>query len=165
MGAHVIRLISHAVLAASALLLVLGSAPRAFAAPDAEAFVQGIYAHYHGTSTTAPGIMLDSPAALRRYFEPDLAAIMIADDKKADANHDVPTLDGDPFVDAQDWEITDLSIVVDLKSGRRAEAEVHFKNFGESKMVHLQLVRLKAGWRIHDIDYGEGEGTLRGLYK
>ena len=78
---------------------------------------------------------------------------------------DVPTLDADPLVDAQDWEIRSFDIQVTAVDGDQANAVVKFDNTGEHKVLHIQLVRIAGNWRIHDIDYGGGEGTLRGLYK
>jgi hypothetical protein len=74
----------------------------------------------------------------------------------------VPTLNGDPFVDAQDWEISKLSIDV-TGSGDTATARVSFQNFGEAKRVLLELVKTPAGWRIADIK--APSGSLKALYK
>ncbi len=144
------------------LLLVISSAG---AAPEtAKQFLDGIYSHYLGdASTTAKGIFLDKPADYRRYFAKDLADIMIADMEAAAKKGDVPTLDGDPFVDAQDWTITDISIHIDSETDKEARATVHFKNFKEPTTVRLNLVHAPEGWRISDIFYKEG--SLRGMYK
>jgi len=83
----------------------------AFAAdPGATAFVQAIYAAYNGKD--AKGIPLDKDTAIRRYFEPSLAALMIKDAKDAARKGDVPSLDGDPFIDAQDWDIAGFDVAV-----------------------------------------------------
>lgn len=75
---------------------------RAWAAePSAKAFVETIYNAYKGKN--AKGVSLDSDAAVRRYFEPKLAALIIKDRK--DARGEVGKLDSDPFIDAQDWDI------------------------------------------------------------
>jgi len=72
-------------------------------------------------------------------------------------------LSGDPFIDAQDWEVKGLAI--DLKEGgpARAVANVTFTNFGEARHVRLDLIKTAAGWRIDDIHWRQG--SLRGLYK
>ncbi len=156
----------RAVLAIGAAFAGCAVTPALAAPSGAEAFVARIYSHYRGTTETAPGVKIDTPAELRRYFEPSLADIIIADEAAADSRHDVPTLDGDPFIDAQDWEITDISWTVTPHGALHADADVHFKNFKEPHHVTLQLVQLKIGWRIHDIVYyGDDQGTLRGLYK
>ena len=131
---------------------------------SADAFLHGIYAHYQGDDrTTGKGIFLDKPSDIRRYFASDLAAMMIADDNAAAKKGDVPNLDGDPFVDAQDWDIKDIAIRIDSETGDRAKATVTFLNFKKPDTVHLDLVHTPEGWRISDIVWKEG--SLRGLYK
>lgn len=147
------------------LLLVLG-ASAAWAVPQtAEDFLKDIYSHYKGDDQTAKGVFLDKPADYRRYFAPDLAKIMIADEEAAAKRGDVPNLDGDPFIDAQDWTITNLSIHIDSEMGDRARATVHFENFKKPQSVQLDLVKTSEGWRISDIIWPGKEGSLRGLYK
>lgn len=142
------------------------SAVATAAAPSqsADAFLHGIYAHYHGdVGTTGKGIFLDKPSDIRRYFADDLAQLMIADDAVAEKHGDVPQLDGDPFVDAQDWDIKDIAIHIDSETADRAKATVTFLNFKKPDTVHLDLVQTPKGWRISDIVWKEG--SLRGLYK
>ena len=141
------------------------AAVQAMAAPSsARAFVESIYARYHGSSDTAHGIVLDRNPVIRRYFTPQLAALIIADEDQAARKNEVPALDGDAFVDAQDWDISRLAVAVEDQGPDRARATVSFRNFGDPKQVRLELVRLPSGWRIDDIVYPAGEGTLRGLY-
>jgi hypothetical protein len=153
---------------AAGALVASAAAWRATASPagGAEAFVAEIYSHYQGTDAKAPGVRLDKPSDYRRYFEPSLVAIILADQERAARHDEVPTLDGDPFVDAQDWDISEKFWSIIARGPARADAEVHFSNFKQPQKVLLQLVRLKVGWRIHDIVYyGDDAGTLRGLYK
>lgn len=140
-------------------------APPAFAAPQSvDAFLQGIYSHYKGDiKTTGAGVLLDTPAQLHRYLTDDLAALVIADEDAANKRGDVPELDGDPFVDAQDWAITDIKIHIDSQSATAAKATVTFRNFKEPHSVKLDLVETRRGWRISDIFWREG--SFRGLYK
>jgi len=69
------RYVLSAVCACIALSVV-----RAHAA-DAKSFVEAIYAAYKGKD--AKGIPLDNDAAVRRYFEPKLAALIIKDRRDA----------------------------------------------------------------------------------
>src|ERR1700747_1155956 len=90
----------------SLIFLVLSAAlPVAARAadPSAKAFVDSIYNAYKGKD--AKGISLSNAAAVRRYFEPKLAAMILQDQKDAARHGEVGALDGDPFVNAQDWEI------------------------------------------------------------
>jgi hypothetical protein len=139
----------------------------AFAAdPGATAFVQTIYAAYKGKN--AKGIRLDTEANIRRYFEPSLAALMIKDQKDAARQHDVPNLDGDPFVDAQDWDIAAFDIAVtDPVNNNAANATVKFRNGDTPAVVVLDLIKTGNDWRVGDITWqhdGKKE-TLRGLYR
>ncbi|HEV8014699.1 MAG TPA: DUF3828 domain-containing protein [Stellaceae bacterium] len=128
------------------------------ATPDK--FLATIYHHYEGKN--AKGVDIFGKAALQRYFEPSLVAIIAADEQAAAKRGDEPELDGDPFIDAQDWEITQLKIATRMDGADKAMATVSFKNFDEPHAVTVKLVRLPAGWRIADIVWPEG--SLRGLY-
>jgi hypothetical protein len=130
-----------------------------------DAFLKGIYSHYGDSDKKdGAGVMIDSAAQLRRYFTADLVALIEADEKAAEKRGDVPTLDGDPFIDAQDWQVTDLKIHVDSQTATAAKATVTFENVKEPKVVQLDLVNTPKGWRIADI-FWKGDGSLRALYK
>jgi hypothetical protein len=141
------------------------AAPAAAGDAAATAFVTKIYDAYKGKD--AKGVTLDAEADYRRYFEPSLVALIIKDQKAAAKRKDVPTLDGDPFVDAQDWDITALDIAVTDAPPDKAVATVTFKNSDEPVKVVLNLVKVKNDWRIADIlstRDGKTE-SLRGLFK
>jgi hypothetical protein len=128
------------------------------AEPSARSFVEAIYEHYKGKN--ADGVALDSDAAVRRYFEPTLAALIIKD--RRDARGEVGKLDSDPFVDAQDWEVDAVDVAVSDIAANKARATVAFNNLGKAQTVILELIKLKGSWRIADITW-DGNGTLRGL--
>lgn len=152
-------LMSMLMLAASFL-----AADRGLAAEQtAEAYLKALYAPYRGDSAKAPGIPLDSKAKLRRYFEPSLAALIIKDDDEAKKRDEIPALEGDPFVDAQDWKIAAFDIGVAHDGDDKATGTVGFKNSGKPMTIKLELVRIDGAWKISDIIWPEG--TLRGLYK
>lgn len=126
------------------------------AEPSAMSFVRSIYAAYQRHD--AKGISLDSDAAVRRYFEPELAALIIKNRK--DARGEVGKLDSDPFIDAQDWEIDAVDIAVRERAAKKASATVSFT--GEQRSVVLHLVKLEVDWRIADINW-DGKRTLRAI--
>ncbi len=97
-----------------------------------------------------------------RFFAPDLARAIDKDFAEAKKRREVPTLDGDPFIDAQDWKIESISYVTSVK-GDKAAGAVSFLNLGEPKAVALTLVKTSAGWRISDIV--SANGSLRALFK
>jgi uncharacterized protein DUF3828 len=128
-------------------------APTAAGAADATAlaFVTDIYAAYKGKD--AKGHPLDDERAIRRYFEPSLATLMVKDQKIAAKRGEVGLLDFDPFIDAQDWEIATFDIAVDDGAPGKATATVKFSNFDKPVTVRLDLVKLKNEWRIADITW------------
>jgi hypothetical protein len=153
-------------------ILILGAAcvPTVFATaawaaePSALTFVTDIYNGYKGNDSR--GHALDSERAIRRYFEPALATLMIKDRNRAAKRGEVGTLDFDPFVNAQDWEITAFDIAVSDTAPGQAAATVKFSNQGKPTTVSLDLVTIKNEWRIRDITWqidGKPQ-TLRGLY-
>jgi hypothetical protein len=157
---------SRSVLAAAVMLAAgLIAANASFAAEQtAEAFLNGIYAHYKGDPKKAHGIFLDKDAEIRRYFEPSLADLIIKDDEAAAKSGDIPNLDGDPFVDAQEWSIPSFDIKLEHQGDDKADATVKFKNYGAPKLLHVNLVHLKDGWKISDIIWNGDEGSFRALY-
>jgi Protein of unknown function (DUF3828) len=128
------------------------------------AFVTAIYGAYKGKDSV--GIPLDGAKTIRRYFEPQLAAVMIKDQSAAARRGDVGALDFDPFIDAQDWDMTNFDIAVNETAPNKATATVKFVNQGDPTTVVLDLVAVNSDWRINDIAWqvkGKTE-TLRKLY-
>jgi hypothetical protein len=161
----------HLLFTAACLLAMLsfvmpsGLAPAAAGDAAATALVTKIYDAYKGKN--ASGVMIDTEAQLRLYFEPSLVALIVKDQKAAAKRHEVPTLDGDPFVSAQDWEITAFDITVTDAPPDKATATVSFKNVDTPVKVVLNLVKIKNEWRIADIVTTQ-QGTtesLRGLFR
>jgi hypothetical protein len=146
---------------ASVLTTACAAAGAAQADDAAKAFLEKIYAAYKGKNSK--GVLLDTDARLRLYFEPKLAAMMIKDGKDAQKRGDVPALDGDPFVGAQDWEIGPVVIEVRDLAPDKASATAKFSNLKMPTTVTYDLVKLANGWRIADISWGDND-TLRGLY-
>ena len=153
-------------------ILMLGAAAAATAvsipAPAADgsalAFVTDIYNGYKGNDS--PGHALDGEPVIRRYFEPALAALMVKDQKLAAKRGEVGSLDFDPFVDAQEWEISEFDIAVSDTAPGKAIATVKFTNLGKPTIVTLDLIAIKNEWRIRDITWqidGKSQ-NLRGIY-
>jgi hypothetical protein len=137
---------------AVALLLVVIAAP-GFAEPSARDFVQSIYAHYAGKDDK--GVPFATDAQLKRVFAPPLVKLIERDRALASKRGDAPALDGDPFVDAQDWQLTGLSISVD-EDGPRATGRVSFKNIDRQQTMTLALVKVQGQWRVSDVSGAEG---------
>ncbi len=152
----------------AASLCASGVAVAATAPADdaaALAFVNAIYNSY--TKPHSDGVLIDSGRKLRRYFEPTLAAAINKDQQDAARHGDVGKLDGDPFIDAQDWEIKSFDVAMKDTAPGKASATVTFSNLGTPKTIVLDLVAIKDDWRIYDITWlHDGKtSTLRGLYR
>lgn len=145
-------------LTASALLALLPG-PLMAAPETASAFLKSIYGQYKGNSA---GVPLDDDAIVRRWFTPAMAKLIIDDRARAATQDEVPNLDADPFISAQDWEISNVKITVEEPSPGEAVGHVTFRNFDKADKVDLDLIETKSGWRIDDIHWSEG--SLRGLY-
>lgn len=129
----------------------------AMAQATAQAFVENLYQPY-----LAKGFQGQPYGNVARFFVPALAEAIDRDNRETRRRNEVPTLNGDPFIDAQDWEISKLSIDVTTDSDT-ATARVSFQNFDDAKRILLELVRTPAGWRIADIK--APSGSLKALYK
>jgi hypothetical protein len=122
-----------------------------------QTFLQSIYDPY--LKTDFRGYSFEQA---NRFFVPTLARAIDADMREAKRRGEVPKLDGDPFLDAQDWEIKNLAISVKA-DGPKAVGEVAFDNLGKPTKITLDLVQTQAGWRIADIT--GPSGSLSDLYK
>ncbi len=152
---------------AACALSVTATAEGTARADDATAlaFVKAIYAPYKGKNTK--GITLDTDADLRRYFEPSLVALISKDRKDAARRHEVPTLDGDPFIDAQDWDISNFDIAVSDTGNGNASCDRQIRQCRAAGDRGARSRFSGNNWRIADITWqhdGKPE-TLRGLFK
>jgi hypothetical protein len=150
---------------ATAFMIVALLTAAAWAAPAAsetpQAFLDAIYKTYLGKD--AKGVILDKPAVIRRYFAAPLAAAMIKDNAAAAKRREVPMLDGDPFINGQDWEISDLAVKVEMNGPDKAKGTATFNNFETRMTVTYDLVKTAAGWHIADIL--NDNRSLKALYK
>jgi hypothetical protein len=122
----------------------------------AEAFLHAIYDPYLDADFKGQPYWQPS-----RFFVADLARIIEDDMRDAKRRSEVPKLDGDPFLDAQDWEIKNLRIAV-TPDGSKAVGRVTFDNAGTATEIVLDLQQTPAGWRISEIK--APSGSLRALF-
>jgi hypothetical protein len=125
-------------------------------------FLEAVYRPYR-TNNHAKAIDFGKPEVIRRHFAPGLAKAMIKEQAGARKKHEAPLLNGDPFVDAQDWQIADLKIEMISASRRNATGVITFTNADEPRRVTLDLVKTGDGWRIYEIK--APSGSLRELFK
>jgi len=123
-----------------------------------QAFLDAIYRPYANKSFK--GHDYDKT---KRYFAAPLREAMEKDYAEAKKRNEVPTLNGDPFLDAQDWEIANVNVSAWSTGPTTALGVATFTNFGKPVRVTLELVSTPAGWRITEIK--APSGSLRALFK
>ena len=120
-------------------------------------------------ATIFPAFAYDTPAALlKALYTPyttanfdwdnwdesklrskELNALFDKDTKEA--NGDIGRLDFDPYIDGQDYQITDLVFHDAVITGDTAKVEVTFKNFDTSEDLMFTLVKEADGWKVDDV--------------
>jgi Protein of unknown function (DUF3828) len=110
--------------------------------PTPDALLQAFYGRY----MAADGDMGDDGA----FFSSGLNALYAAD-AAATPEGEMGALDFDPFIDGQDWDITDLQVGAAGIAGDYASADVTFKNFGDERTLSYDLVKEDGGWKIDDV--------------
>jgi hypothetical protein len=141
------RFVHRRSLVAALCLLPVGSQAQG---STAEAFLHSIYDPYLEEGFKGQPYWQPS-----RFFVADLARTIETDMRDAKRRGEVPMLDGDPFLDAQDWEVKNLRIAV-TTDGAKATGRVTFDNFDKATEVVLDLRQTPAGWRIADIKAPSG---------
>lgn len=146
------------------LLLATGPAEARVADASAKSFLAAIYQAYVGDSTrTAKGIALNDAEAIRRYFSPGLAYLILEDTPAVRTPGAGIVLGNDPFVGHAAWDIANLSIEVKEAGPAKALGTISFTNFGQPAKVTLELLKVGADWRIAEIKWGPL--TLRSVYR
>src|SRR5437016_6636419 len=110
----------------------------------------------------SPFFQTRSRALLHKDFAKSLADMIWKD--AVSSKGEVGALDGDPLYDAQDMEIKKFAIGKPSYEGGKAKVNVTFDNFGKPQSFVFTLVNGRTGWRIDNIEYGEGR-SLRGYLK
>lgn len=127
--------------------------PEAAAASPQE-FLGELYGHYNSKGP-ASGLDYTQKAVLEKYFTPDMVAAIEADAAKAAAAGEPPALNGDPFVGAQEWDVSGLDIAIGKSAiPDKTAAKVRFQNYAETREYSLDLALVDGAWKIADIDWG-----------
>ena len=145
--------------AAFASLLLLPGAVAMAQDNSLIAFLQSIYDPYKNKAFKGQPYSEAS-----RFFAPELARAIERDMNDSKKRNEAPLLNGDPFLDAQEWQVTAIAYAASLTADKsKGAGSVAFVNLGEPKGISLTLVSTPQGWRITDI-IGPS-GSLRALYK
>jgi Protein of unknown function (DUF3828) len=147
-------------LMALAILALPGTVGAADQGVQPSALVKDLYARR--AKGTDPFSKPEDRALVERFFDKPLADAIRKD--AADAKGEVGAMDADPLYDAQDMDIKKFAIGAAEMTGETAKVVVSFENLGEKTAVTYLLVKRAVGWRISDIQYGEGPSLLA-IYK
>jgi hypothetical protein len=92
----------------------------------------------------------DNAPGLPHIYSKRLQGLIDKDEKETPEGM-VGRIDWDVFVDGQDWELTELTVVPVSQDATEAEVRATFKNFGEPRNILYDLLFEDGHWRIDDI--------------
>lgn len=127
------------------------------------ALAAGLFAAMSGLASAQS---FDTPQALiEAFYEPYFSGDFHEDDspfRSAELNAlyerdaeitpegEMGAISFDPFVDGQDYDLTDFEIGAPGIAGEYASVDVTFLNFGEPRSLTFELVN-EDGWKIDDV--------------
>ncbi len=149
-----------------ALVLLLVAAPNAAAqkargaaaASSPDAVVKELYRLHrkgYGRVFAKEGRKLQ-----QRFFDDNLAGLLWKDLTETPED-EVGRLDFDPLYNAQDIHITLFRVGTPSLEGDHATVPVTFKNYDRKENLKFLLTKTNTGWKISNIDYGEGFNLLK----
>jgi Protein of unknown function (DUF3828) len=144
------------------LLAFAVCAANALEPPDA--LVREIYAaDASSIDGTGTGVMGDK-AARARFLSAGLLRALEADEAAATKRNQPPTIEGDPFTDAQESSLDDLRISIVSVAGPKASVLAQFSRIdGTRERLTYSLILEKGHWRVDDIAYARADEPLRTL--
>lgn len=96
----------------------------------------------------------------QRFFDANLANL-IWKDLTETPQDEVGHLDFDPLYNAQDISITRFRIGAPALEGDKATVHVTFQNYDRKENLKFLMTKTAAGWKISNIEYGEGFDLLK----
>lgn len=85
-----------------------------------------------------------------QFFSTGLNALYARDRADSEAQQTVGRLDFDPFINGQDFDVTDLAFGPARMNGDTATVAVSFANFEQPQTVTLAFVREDGRWKVDD---------------
>jgi hypothetical protein len=131
---------------ALALTLVLASAASAFAYDTPKALLEALYFPYF------QGYDYDWSDWHQTDFRSKALNALFEKDAAETPDDEIGRIDFDPYINAQDYEITDFAIGDARINGDAASVEVKFKNFDDPQDIMFSLVNEDGGWKIDDVE-------------
>jgi len=140
--------IVNAVFLSAVLVLPVSAHAAATKISDPAKFVADVYAHLE---------KVKDYAAPTDIYSPRLAALFALDSKEAGG--EVGRIDFDPWTNAQDFQITDVSVkaqpVENTKDREIVTAK--FKNIGKPETILFYFEKAKSGWQLDDMQAPGGD--------
>jgi hypothetical protein len=136
---------------ATGLFLAFSAAVAAQPYETPEALIEAIYQPYTTGNFPEDDSVFRSRALQGLYSH----------DAEITPEGEVGASDFDPFVDGQDYELTDLEIGAAGIAGDYASVDVTFNNMGEPRALSYELVREDGGWKVDDVSSTLGEFPWR----
>jgi hypothetical protein len=96
----------------------------------------------------------------QKFFEQKLAALIWKDVTRPNQD-EVGNLDFDPLYNAQDTRIKNFRVGAGVVKGLNATVPVTFMNYDQRVRIEFRLVNTKEGWKISNIDYGQGSDLVQ----
>jgi hypothetical protein len=132
----------------SALLLLV---PAAHAFDTPEALLDAFYQPYFSG---------DFPEDEAQFRSAELQALYDRD-AEITPEGEMGAISFDPYIDGQDFDLTEFEIGEAEISGDTATVDVSFLNFGEPRSLTYELVLEEDGWRIDDVVSSNPENEYR----
>lgn len=155
-------------LAIGACVLTAATAAAQVPSPSVAA-VAKIYQDFAGeavidTAELSPLDLFSRPkAAMARYLDDDLIALVLADRECSQRKNEVCNLDFAPIWDSQDM----VGVTVKIAPGKtpdRVQVALAFPPKDVRTLTYV-MTKTPAGWRVHDIEYGSHESLVAMLRK
>ncbi|RYE75606.1 MAG: DUF3828 domain-containing protein [Hyphomicrobiales bacterium] len=144
-----IPLRSHPMRLLAVLGFLLAAILPAAAFDDPRELVEAFYAPYVTTDFDEFITLKEDENA---FFSAGLLALSERDRADSERLGGIARIDFDPWVNGQDFQITDLFIADAEIAGDTAVVPVDFKNFDRETNTWVYLVREADGWKIDDIE-------------
>ena len=96
----------------------------------------------------------------QKFFDQKLAAL-IWKDLTQTPEGEVGNLDFDPLYNAQDTQIKSFRVGASAVKGDTATVPVTFMNYDQKVRLTFRLVNTKGGWKVSNIDYGQGSDLVQ----
>jgi hypothetical protein len=127
-----------------ALVALAATALPAFAYDTPKALLEALYVPYEKGDSFNWDNWDES-----QFRSKELNALFAKDLKEADG--EIGRIDFDPYIDGQDYQVTDLKLGDAAVTGDTAKVEVTFKNFGKGEDLMFTLVKEADGWKVDNV--------------